>query len=190
MSCRYARHVTHSLIMEKLRGAGGGWDGPAVSSRTDAPRGAPQGGARRRGGTRRDGGVRPGRAPATGTAPSAPPATGPAAGASVGAGLERSRRRGPRGPSRPPRTSPSAAAASSPTSAWWSPSPPPASSAGSASSARTTGAKLNAVANGTINCPCHGSRYAITDGSVVQGPARTGLRTYTVAVDGDEVVLL
>ena len=52
------------------------------------------------------------------------------------------------------------------------------------------GCELNAVANGTINCPCHGSRYAITDGSVVQGPARTGLRTYTVAVDGDEVVLL
>jgi Rieske Fe-S protein len=52
------------------------------------------------------------------------------------------------------------------------------------------GCELNAVADGTINCPCHGSRYAITDGSVVHGPARTGLRTYSVAVDGDEVVLL
>ena len=52
------------------------------------------------------------------------------------------------------------------------------------------GCELNAVANGTINCPCHGSRYAITDGSVVQGPARTGLRTEQVAVDGDRVVLL
>ena len=52
------------------------------------------------------------------------------------------------------------------------------------------GCELNAVADGTINCPCHGSRYAIADGSVVQGPARTGLRTYSVAVDGDEVVLL
>jgi len=52
------------------------------------------------------------------------------------------------------------------------------------------GCELNAVANGTINCPCHGSRYAITDGSVVQGPARTGLRVEQVAVDGDEIVLL
>ena len=52
------------------------------------------------------------------------------------------------------------------------------------------GCELNAVANGTINCPCHGSRYAITDGSVVQGPARTGLRVEEVAVDGDRVVLL
>ena len=50
--------------------------------------------------------------------------------------------------------------------------------------------ELNAVKNGTINCPCHGSRYAITDGSVVRGPARTGLRTEKVAVQGGQVVLL
>jgi Rieske Fe-S protein len=52
------------------------------------------------------------------------------------------------------------------------------------------GCELNAVAGGTINCPCHGSRYAITDGSVVRGPARTGLRVEKVAVDGDRIVLL
>jgi Rieske Fe-S protein len=52
------------------------------------------------------------------------------------------------------------------------------------------GCELNAVADGTINCPCHGSRYAITDGSVVHGPARTGLRVEDVAVEGDSVVLL
>jgi Rieske Fe-S protein len=50
--------------------------------------------------------------------------------------------------------------------------------------------ELNAVKNGTINCPCHGSRYAITDGSVVRGPARTGLRVEKVAVDDGQVVLL
>jgi Rieske Fe-S protein len=49
--------------------------------------------------------------------------------------------------------------------------------------------ELNAVKNGTINCPCHGSRYAITDGSVVRGPARTGLRKEKVAVQDDQVVL-
>lgn len=27
------------------------------------------------------------------------------------------------------------------------------------------------VADGTINCTCHGSQFSITDGSVVQGPA-------------------
>ena len=52
------------------------------------------------------------------------------------------------------------------------------------------GCELNAVANGTINCPCHGSRYAITDGSVVQGPARTGLRVEQIAVDDGRIVLL
>ena len=52
------------------------------------------------------------------------------------------------------------------------------------------GCELDAVADGTINCPCHGSRYAVSDGSVVRGPARTGLRTEDVAVDGDTVVLL
>ena len=52
------------------------------------------------------------------------------------------------------------------------------------------GCELDRVADGTINCPCHGSRYSITDGSVVQGPARTGLRRETVAVENGCVVLL
>ena len=52
------------------------------------------------------------------------------------------------------------------------------------------GCAVSEVANGTINCPCHGSRYAVADGSVVRGPARTGLRKEKVAVDGDRVVLL
>ena len=33
------------------------------------------------------------------------------------------------------------------------------------------GCAVSTVENGTINCPCHGSEFAITDGSVVAGPA-------------------
>ena len=52
------------------------------------------------------------------------------------------------------------------------------------------GCELNSVAHGTINCPCHGSRFAITDGTLVQGPARTGLRQEAIAVEGGCIVLL
>ena len=50
--------------------------------------------------------------------------------------------------------------------------------------------ELTSVSDGTINCPCHGSRYAITDGSVVRGPARTGLRVERIAVDGGRIVVV
>ena len=51
--------------------------------------------------------------------------------------------------------------------------------------------ELTSVSGGTINCPCHGSRYAITDGSVVHGPARTGLRVERIAVEeGGRIVVL
>ncbi len=85
----------------------------AVSS-PDTPLAPAAGGDRCRGRTRGDGGVRPGRRARHRYRPVGPAANGPAAAASVGAGLERFRRRGPRGPSPPPPTSPSAAAASSP----------------------------------------------------------------------------
>jgi Rieske Fe-S protein len=52
------------------------------------------------------------------------------------------------------------------------------------------GCELNGVSDGTINCPCHGSRFAITDGSPVHGPARTGLRQEKIAVDGTCIVLV
>ncbi|NNH69975.1 Rieske (2Fe-2S) protein [Nocardia uniformis] len=44
---------------------------------------------------------------------------------------------------------------------------------------------VNAVRDDLIHCPCHGSRFRIADGSVQEGPARTGLTTRTVTVTGD-----
>ncbi|MEV0295047.1 Rieske (2Fe-2S) protein [Nocardia sp. NPDC050710] len=49
------------------------------------------------------------------------------------------------------------------------------------------GCKVNAVANGTINCPCHGSKFGL-DGSVVSGPAARALSSKSVRVEGDSIV--
>ncbi|NUR73505.1 MAG: Rieske (2Fe-2S) protein [Hamadaea sp.] len=48
---------------------------------------------------------------------------------------------------------------------------------------------VGTVADGTITCPCHGSQYSITDGSVKQGPATQALPAKNVAVSGDSIVL-
>ncbi len=52
-----------------------------------------------------------------------------------------------------------------------------------------TGCTVNKVASGTINCPCHGSKYAIADGSVVNGPARRPLEQREITVSGDTIQL-
>jgi nitrite reductase/ring-hydroxylating ferredoxin subunit len=39
----------------------------------------------------------------------------------------------------------------------------------------------------TINCQCHGSKFSITDGSVVNPPAQTPLAAKKVTVTGDTV---
>ena len=39
----------------------------------------------------------------------------------------------------------------------------------------------------TINCNCHGSKFSITDGAVVNGPATQALPARTVSVSGDTV---
>lgn len=51
------------------------------------------------------------------------------------------------------------------------------------------GCTVNKVAAGTIDCPCHGSKYSITDGSVVHGPARRALAPRQITIAGDELLL-
>ena len=50
------------------------------------------------------------------------------------------------------------------------------------------GCDVNKVANGLISCPCHGSQFSITDGSVQNGPAPKPLPETTVKVSGGNVV--
>jgi len=43
------------------------------------------------------------------------------------------------------------------------------------------------LAGGVLRCPRHGSTFSPTDGSLISGPAKTGLRTISVVVSGDGV---
>jgi nitrite reductase/ring-hydroxylating ferredoxin subunit len=51
------------------------------------------------------------------------------------------------------------------------------------------GCFVNKVANGTIDCPCHGSKFSITDGSVVHGPATRPLPPIAITVEGTSIFL-
>jgi nitrite reductase/ring-hydroxylating ferredoxin subunit len=51
------------------------------------------------------------------------------------------------------------------------------------------GCMLTTVAHATINCPCHGNRFAITDGAVVNSPAMRALTPRKIRVRGDSIIL-
>ena len=50
------------------------------------------------------------------------------------------------------------------------------------------GCIVDAVSGGTINCPCHGSKYSIVNGSVVNGPAPLPLAAVSITVQGTSIV--
>jgi Rieske Fe-S protein len=51
------------------------------------------------------------------------------------------------------------------------------------------GCPVTSVANGTINCNCHLSKFSAADGSVKGGPAKAPLAAKNVTVQGDSIVL-
>jgi nitrite reductase/ring-hydroxylating ferredoxin subunit len=44
------------------------------------------------------------------------------------------------------------------------------------------------IANGTIDCPCHGSKFSVKDGSVVNGPAASPLPPVKITVQGTSIL--
>jgi Rieske Fe-S protein len=51
------------------------------------------------------------------------------------------------------------------------------------------GCIVNKIADGRIDCPCHGSQYSIRTGAVEAGPAPKPLPAVAVKVVGDSIVL-
>lgn len=52
------------------------------------------------------------------------------------------------------------------------------------------GCLVNKVTSGTIDCPCHGSEFRITNGAVVAGPAPSPLPARQIKIVDDQVILL
>jgi Rieske Fe-S protein len=51
------------------------------------------------------------------------------------------------------------------------------------------GCVVKDVSDGTINCPCHGSKFAVADGSVVDGPAPSPLPPVALQLRGTAIDL-
>jgi Rieske Fe-S protein len=51
------------------------------------------------------------------------------------------------------------------------------------------GCHVAGVNGGTINCPCHGAEFSISDGSVARGPARAPLAQRAVTLNGDTLTI-
>lgn len=51
------------------------------------------------------------------------------------------------------------------------------------------GCTVGSVSENKITCPCHGSMYSATDGSVLQGPATAPLSPKTITVSGGQIFL-
>ena len=51
------------------------------------------------------------------------------------------------------------------------------------------GCTVGSVSGGKIHCPCHGSAFNVTDGSVANGPADKPLPSKTVSVQNGELKL-
>lgn len=50
------------------------------------------------------------------------------------------------------------------------------------------GCLVGSVTGGTINCPCHGSKFSIANGSVVNGPATSPLAPVTIRIHGTAII--
>ncbi|TXS45665.1 Rieske (2Fe-2S) protein [Streptomyces sp. uw30] len=52
------------------------------------------------------------------------------------------------------------------------------------------GCTVGSVSDGTINCPCHGSKYDITNGAVANPPATKPLPAKNIVVEGNSIRLV